>query len=132
MTDTLVVPPIPAMAHVTIMSFPTKYPNPPIMRYELDASKFRDPIGQAHLKHLNGRSQVVQEFVAQDQRVSAFIDEMCAVIYATLRYGGETYVSIGVHDTHGTFISPAIVEMLAGALRAEGVTQVHVSHLGLQ
>lgn len=87
----------------------------------------RDPFGQKELRLLNGRNQQVQEFLAQDPRVKIIIEEFCALIYTYIVQARDNYVSIGIHDRHGCHIAPALVEMLAKALRDERFT-VQVTH----
>lgn len=99
----------------------------PLIRWTCDASNFRDPIGQKQFKYLNGKSESVRDFVAKDPRVKVVIEEFCALAHVVIKEANERYVSFGVSDRHGLYIAPAIVEMLADALRTEGF-QVYVQH----
>lgn len=101
--------------------------NVPLVRWSVDVSNYRDPIGQKHFKHLNGKSEVVREFVAKDPRVKVVIEEFCTIAHVTIKEAKESYVSFGLYDRHGLYIAPAIAEMLVEALRAEGF-QVYAQH----
>lgn len=113
---------------VAVHSFGTKNPKPPIIRFRIGVDNLRDPYGQPSLRLLNGRHKEVQEFLAIDPRVKVIIDEMCALTYSYIVQGRDQYVSIGIHDRHGMHISPALVEMLAAALRQDGFTVIVHHH----
>lgn len=113
-------------ASVGLFSLSTK--NTVYHSYVIDLSTFRDPLGQANFKPLDGRAKEVQEWIKLDPRFPA-IRDACRQIVADV-IGGQkrTWLSIAFKDFHGTHISPAVAELIAHDLLSRGYS-VGVTHV---
>lgn len=120
-----------SVARVNLYSFGkvTQHPPSPRLLYEL--FNFRDPIGQPQFAVFkDGRSISVQEWLRQDKKVTAVIDEVVALSKHAIETLNETFISVGFLDHHGKWISVALAELCADALDKAGLA-VSVTHRGL-
>lgn len=108
--------------NITIHSYGSVTKNKPACRYLIDVIKLRDPVGQKDfiVKDFLGTDRDVQDFVKEDERVPAIIDECVNIVAAHVGGNKEPYVSIGFHDHHGRWIAPAVAELVADGLDAAG------------
>jgi RNase adaptor protein for sRNA GlmZ degradation len=99
-------------------------------RYTFDLSNLRDPIGHKGLRELcdDGRDPLVRDWIDEDPRVGGIIAEICALTSIHILRDKEPSLSIGMIDTHGKWISPAIAEMVAEEMDQIEIP-ILVSHL---
>lgn len=86
-----------------------------LFHYKINCTKLRDPIGQKHLRDLDGKSAEVQAFMLEDPRIKAIL--MSVKMMAAEK---APWTSIAFYDYHGKYISAAIVELAAKELDAAG------------
>lgn len=91
---------------------------PHVVHYSLDATHYRDPIGQGALKTKHGSDEAVLAFMEKDPKVRAFINMMTGIAVGHLVREKYSYLCVGIHDKRGTQISPAIGELLARSCEA--------------
>jgi RNase adaptor protein for sRNA GlmZ degradation len=86
-----------------------------IFHWRFDCSNFRDPIGQAHLRNLDGRDAKVQAFLMEDPRFKA-------IVHAARMIAEEkaAWTAIAFHDFHGKYISTGLVELVGQELDSRG------------
>jgi hypothetical protein len=94
----------------------------PIPQFEFDLSHFRDPIGNAHLRKncLDGTDPKVQTWIKEDPRLEAVKQNCLILAEDMIRHQGSKWLSIGLRDHHGKWISRAVVEIVADYLAANG------------
>ena len=92
------------------------------IRYEIDASNFRDPMNQKVFSPTirDGRHPDVQKWIQDDKRVAHAIQEAQLLAYSHLRVRKDAFLSIGVMDIHGIWTAPAVMELIAKVLDKEG------------
>lgn len=116
----------PGLASIGLYSVPTSKPTPDIVfHWKFDVSKFRDPIGQADLRPLDGRDAKVQAFLLQDPRMKALLHAV-HLIAAEKR----TWTSIAFYDHHARYISVGVAELAARELNTHSYN-IFLSHYGL-
>lgn len=98
-------------------------------QFKWDCSNLRDPIGQQHLRSLNGCCQSVKDFVKQDPRVDAIIDE-CKRLAQMQKSSPSYEVTIAFMDKKARFISTAVAEIVKEELIKAGYF-VKVEHTAL-
>ena len=116
---------------INLFSFATKDLTAPETRYRFDVTTCRDPIGQAHLKGTcaNGTDDKILEWIAKDPKVGAIRDTVTFLIgLHTLPPQSEGSLSVGFHDFHGIWISPAIAILVARDIMAGKLANVNIHH----
>jgi len=99
-------------------------------QYQVVLTNFRDPMGRRDLRGLPGTNKRVKDFIKDDRRFKAIVDYFRMVAYDVVKQQKHTYVSITFEDCHGRYISPAVTELVADALEADGY-KVMVQHYEL-
>lgn len=104
------------LANVGLYSIATSRPIPDIIfHWKIDCSSFRDPIGQSHLKALDGRDERVQAFLLEDPRMKPILHAVRMIAAEKAKWS-----SICFFDHHGKYISTGIVELAAQDLSSAG------------
>lgn len=107
----------------------------PSSDYVIDVDGLRDPLSNRGFKNefRDGRPVKVREFIKEDPRVPAIIDTVKLLVEAHVRSVGHdrTWVAISLRDHHGKWIAPAIGEVLADTLAADGY-KVSLMHIDLE
>lgn len=131
-------------ATVGVFSYGTKGNVIPKVQFDFDVTKFRDPTGQKQFKGTNGISPDVRDWVGEDERVWAVIQD-CLLLADDLvkpksqSTGGvkmevapvSGWLSFAFHDYHGKWAGPAVAELVAEALSKAGYV-VATTHYGLK
>ena len=114
---------------IGVYSFGTQSSDKPVAQYEFDVSKLRDPQGQQQFKNRFGWDLEVRDWMKEDSRLRALVQD-CRLLAADLlgqRPKGSgaaasisTWTSFSFKDFHGRWISPAVAELVADALSADG------------
>lgn len=101
----------------------------PHEKYVFDCTNFRDPGGQADFRHgyKNGLPYNVQKWIMEDPKVPSLAAEINFLAHLHIKSMKETWISVGLIDTHGVWISPAVGEVVANFLVEKGwkVSVVH-------
>jgi UPF0042 nucleotide-binding protein len=99
-----------------------------------DCRFLSNPYWQADLRALDGRSDAVTTYIAQDDRYAPFLEkvnDIVAFLLPAYAAEGKSYLSVGFGCTGGQHRSVAVAEAAAGALTATG-WQVSVRHHELE
>lgn len=122
---------------IGIYSFGLNTVKQPSAQFEFDVSKFRDPVGQKQFNRALGTCPDVRDWVGQDKRVAGVI-QMCQLLAEDLvrphkKADGKEeaisgWLSISFKDHHGKWISPAIAELVANQLDADGFSVIVLHH----
>ena len=106
----------------------------PAAQFEFDVSAFRDPAGQKQFIGLYGIAPGVRDWVCEDRRMPAILDQ-CLMLAEDLirphKKGESTeqlshWLSISFRDHHGRWIAPAIAEAVANKLSDAGFIVVAI------
>ncbi|WP_420861435.1 RNase adapter RapZ [Algirhabdus cladophorae] len=119
---------------VSLHSFSYKRGLPRGIDMVFDCRFLRNPYWDASLRELDGRTDQVQDYVAQDARYAGFFDKVQSMVEFLLpayRDEGKTHFSIGFGCTGGKHRSVTMTEKLALAL-AEQEWQVSIRHRELE
>lgn len=119
---------------VSVQSFSYKRGLPRGVDMMFDCRFLQNPYWDATLRHLDGRSPAVQQFVATDARYQEFVDKIlaiCLFLLPAYRMEGKSHFSIGLGCTGGQHRSVALAETLSKLLAKDG-WQVSVRHRELE
>ena len=97
---------------------------------EIDCSGLRDPMGQPQWKDLSGLNKAVQEWMAEDPHVKNVIRHIAMMVEDAIPKKRMLWLNIGLVDTHGRWISPAIAELASQYLTKRCYNHT-VKHLSL-
>jgi RNase adaptor protein for sRNA GlmZ degradation len=116
-------------AEVGIYTFAAESPNRvATCQYLINVVGLRDPSSSGMIRsvHKDGRPGEVQDYIQEDPRVKAVVDQIRLLTYMHLKSEGRDgkWLSFGIHDHHGKWIAPAIGEIAARTLDTAGY---HVS-----
>lgn len=93
---------------------------PPTTAYVIDVCGLRDPQASGEMRRANGdgRTHACQQYVAEDKRVQAIIDEIKLLTHMHKRSSAadQKWLSFAIADYHGRYLAPAIGELAANAL----------------
>lgn len=108
-------------AEVGIYTFGKDSPNrPSTVQYIFEVAGLRDPQSNRGFSktYKDGRPGEVQNYVEDDPRVKAIIQEIRAFAYMHLRSDAKDnkWLSFGIKDNHGRWIAPAVGELVAERL----------------
>ncbi len=112
----------PLKATVVLYSWATDKPpqsGVPVCRIRYHLDQVRDPYGQLNFRD-NPDTSTIQEWLLQDDRVRAVIDEVQAMCKMHLDKGKESWITFGFCDRRGKFISQPIALMVRDLLVGEG------------
>jgi RNase adaptor protein for sRNA GlmZ degradation len=121
---------------IGIYSFGENCDKKPQAQFEFDVSKFRDPVGQKQFNKAVGTQADVRDWVGQDKRVPALVQQ-CRILAEDLirphKKDGKdeqisAWLSLSFKDHHGKWISPAIAELVANQLDLDGFKVVVCHH----
>lgn len=119
---------------VSVHSFSYKRGVPRGVDMILDCRFLNNPYWQANLRALDGRSEAVSAYVAQDDRFKAFFEKVSDLVNLLLpAYSseGKAHFSIGFGCTGGQHRSVSVAEKLAKAL-ADAGWRVSIRHRELE
>ena len=114
----------------------------PKAQFEVDVSKFRDPQGQKQFSGMDGTNPLVRDWVKEDPRLETVVQQARILADDLIKSkpvndGTKTelksvssWLSISFADIHGKWASPAVAELVANALEADGY-KVYVKHFGI-
>jgi hypothetical protein len=105
-------------SQVSIYTYGKVSPVQPGAAYVIDVMGLRDPMSNRGFRqrYEDGRPGEVQDYVKGDPRLQAIIDEVRLLAYLHVDCEQDKWISIGVRDFHGKWISPAVGELIAEAL----------------
>jgi UPF0042 nucleotide-binding protein len=115
---------------VNVVSFGFKYSIPPEADLVFDVRFLANPHYIAHLRPLDGRDALIQQYVLADPLAGEFIQKLQELIDFTLpQYirEGKAYLTIAIGCTGGRHRSVVIAEQVAAFLREKGY-RVNVQH----
>jgi UPF0042 nucleotide-binding protein len=115
---------------VNLVSFGFRWGVPPAAELLFDVRFLPNPHFEPTLRPLTGRDAPVAEFVLANPRTQGLFErlqELLRFLLPLYDQEGKAYLVIGIGCTGGQHRSPAIVEALAGRLRATG-RDVNVEH----
>lgn len=115
---------------VQVQSFSYKRGLPRGADFVFDCRFLRNPHWEEDLRPLDGRDQVIRDFVAEDPRFAAFRDKVTDLMLYTLpgaQAEGKSYLTITFGCTGGKHRSVTLAETVARALAAAG-WQVSTRH----
>jgi len=128
---------VPSAIHISVMSFGFKFGIPRDADLTMDVRFIDNPFYIPELKHLNGLSDNVRDFVLNDLNCQGFINRyLDLLIYLIPLYekAGKTYLTIAVGCTGGMHRSVAIVEAISAELKnhyPEKHIDIHHRDIGL-
>jgi UPF0042 nucleotide-binding protein len=115
---------------VNVVSFGFKYSIPPEADLVFDVRFLANPHYVAHLRPLDGRDVLIQQYVLADPLAGEFIRKLRELIDFTLpQYirEGKAYLTIAIGCTGGRHRSVVVAEQVAAFLREKGY-RVNVQH----
>ena len=115
---------------VALQSFSFKRGIPHGVDMVFDCRFLSNPHWEPDLREKTGLDADVQEFVAKDSRLPAFlskINDMLAFLLPEVDREGKTHVSIGIGCTGGQHRSVVVTERIAGTLAEQG-WRVSIGH----
>ncbi len=115
---------------VQVQSFSYKRGLPRGVDYVFDCRFLRNPHWNEALRPMDGRSDTVQSYVAEDSRFGAFLAQVRDLVLFVLpgvQEEGKSYLTIAFGCTGGKHRSVTLAERLAQALAEEG-WQVSIRH----
>ena len=99
-------------------------------QFEFDVSSFRDPGGQKQFAGTNGLYPDVRDWVGTDRRVPIIIRDCLLLADDIIRPKPQAnsnvpkalsvWLSFSFKDFHGTWIAPAVAELVANSLSEAG------------
>jgi len=108
-----------AKAHVVLHAL-SKFQAAPVPQYEFDVSEWRDPVGNAILRHLSGRDVHVQEYLMADHRYHSLLSNVKMLVKDIVGQQKSNFLSIGFRDFHGRHISLGLIYLIGAELDKEG------------
>lgn len=127
---------IPSLAEVGIYTYgnKSKNPNRPQVNYVVNVERIRDPQSNRGFKktYADGRAGEVLDFVKEDPRMEAILDNIRIICHTHLRSPAADghWLAIGIMDHHGHWIAPAVGELVCNALCRDGY-KVNIAHYDL-
>ncbi len=119
---------------ICVHSFSFKRGTPRGMDMVFDVRFLQNPHWQAELRDLDGLSNRVADFVADDPRFAAFFErirDLVLMLLPAFAEEGKSYLNIGFGCTGGQHRSVVVAELLAKALEA-GDWRVSIRHRELE
>lgn len=97
---------------------------PPTTAYVIDVCGLRDPQASGDMRRANGDGRTIacQQYVKQDKRVEAIVDQIKLLAHMHKRSSAadQKWLSFAIADHHGRYLAPAIGELAANALSNMG------------
>lgn len=108
---------------VSVVSFSYKRGVPRGVDMVFDCRFLRNPYWDAALRSFDGRDAQVADYIAQDPRFAAFLDQvqsLCALLLPAYKEEGKSHLSIGFGCTGGQHRSVMMTERLSQGLAGLG------------
>lgn len=108
----------PAAAQISLYTYGKISEHQPGANYVIDVFGLRDPMSNRGFNKTfkDGRPKVVQDYVKEDSRVPAILDQVKLLAHLHITAGTEKWISLAFRDHHGLWIAPAIGEIAADML----------------